>query len=167
MEKDFIDLIKISIDENNNRFYRMKRISESVFQIEMGRIGATPVYMKRPMYLWDKTLQEKLKAGYVDRTKYTKIIKKSTHQPIEDPEVRKLIKDLLHYADRIIKENYTISFEEVSKEMIEEAHTILYQMSKCTNAYIFNQHLKKLFYVIPRKMSDVQPLTIHLKRFNS
>ena len=32
--------------------------------------------MKRPMYLWDKTLQEKLKAGYVDRTKYTKIIKK-------------------------------------------------------------------------------------------
>lgn len=76
MEKDFIDLIKISVDENNNRFYRMKRISESVFQIEMGRIGATPVYMKRPMYLWDKTLQEKLKVGYVDRTKYTKIIKK-------------------------------------------------------------------------------------------
>lgn len=158
MEKDFIDLIKISIDENNNRFYRMKRISESVFQIEMGRIGATPVYMKRPMHLWEKTLQEKLKAGYVDRTKYTKIIKKSTHQPIEDPEVRELIKDLLHYANRIIKENYTISIEEVSKEMIEEAHTILYQMSKCTNAYIFNQHLKKLFYVIPRKMSDVQAM---------
>lgn len=65
---------------------------------------------------------------------------------------------MLHYADRIIKENYTISFEEVSKEMIEEAHTILYQMSKCTNAYIFNQHLKKLFYVIPRKMSDVQAM---------
>lgn len=36
--------------------------------------------VQRPMYLWDKTLQEKLKAGYVDRTRYTKIIKKSTHQ---------------------------------------------------------------------------------------
>lgn len=38
------------------------------FKIEMGRIGARPVCMVRPMTLWDTTYQKKIKEGYEDST---------------------------------------------------------------------------------------------------
>lgn len=64
--KGFAYLLKLEADQNHNRYYRMVQEGDR-FKIEMGRIGARPVCMIRPMTLWDTTYQKKIKEGYEDR----------------------------------------------------------------------------------------------------
>ena len=47
--KGFAYLLKLEADQNHNRYYRMVQEGDR-FKIEMGRIGARPVCMIRPIY---------------------------------------------------------------------------------------------------------------------
>ena len=163
MAEKFAYLIKLAAEENNNRYYRMiAQPDGQVFRIEMGRIGARPVIMKRPMSLWDVTLKRKLREGYVDRTAACKveIHTESAYAAIQDEAVNKLFQDLLAYADQLIKDSYTVSYEEVSMEMLHEAQEILHEIQEDKRVEAVNLALQELFITIPRKMRDVKEMLI-------
>lgn len=154
----FAYLVKISPDTNNNRYYRMIGNGD-VFLIEMGRVGATPVTSRRPISLWNTTLQRKLAEGYQDRSDLCRIDteKKPKYHKIKDKKVRRLIETLQQYADVVLDETYSISYEDVTLAMIDEAQELIHNISvhqddleECLEMF------KKLFVVIPRKMKNVQ-----------
>lgn len=156
----FAYLVKISPNANNNRYYRMIGNGD-VFVIEMGRVGATPVTSRRPISLWNTTLQRKLAEGYQDRSDLCRIAteKKPKYQKIKDKKVRRLIETLQKYADVVLDETYNISYEDVTPAMIDEAQELIHNISvhqddleECLE--MFN----KLFVVIPRKMKNVQDM---------
>lgn len=154
-------LVKINCDNNNNRFYRM--IADgSVFRIEMGRIGATPVLMKRPISLWDVTYKQKLAEGYVDRTDYTSAEKvfddNAKYKPIPEPSVEDLINTLMQYANKALKDSYTISYSEVNERMIRDAQEAIRELGEELDVDEFNEKLLKLFQIIPRKMKTVSEM---------
>lgn len=162
---DFAYLVKISPEANNNRYYKMTR-KDSIFVIEMGRVGAAPVTMKRPMTLWSVTLQKKLKEGYVDRSFLLNVSveQKTKYGEIEDPDVRELFDTLLFYANQSLEESYTVSYQDVTSQMIEQAQDCISEIVQridetedlSTEDLAFcNKRLLQLFSVIPRKMKDV------------
>lgn len=153
---DFISLIKISPENNNNRYYRMIN-KGSYFQIETGRVGARPVINVRPIGLWQATLDAKLKEGYVDRSDCTETFKnvKTDYKPIPDKNVNALIHDLMHYANRTLETSYTVTYQETSATMIEKAQEALSNLSRQQDLEAFNLELCNFFTIIPRKMKDV------------
>lgn len=165
MSKSFVYLVKVSPQENNNRYYRMVQNGD-VFEIEMGRIGANPVKSKRPMSLWEITLSRKLSEGYEDRTDYCQIeeVKKENFKGkeyalIKDRDVRRFVKDIQKYADRTLKESYTVSFRDVSRAMISEAQDVIFDMvSHQDDLYAVQMKMQHLFVVIPRKMKNVSEM---------
>lgn len=156
---EFAYLIKISPEHNNNRYYRMVAEGDN-FRIEMGRIGASPVQMKRPMYLWDETYQKKLQEGYTDRTSYTFVEKttNSKYRDIPEPSVKELIDSLMHYANRMLDESYTISYQDVNEKMLEDAQELIFQLGQTIDVRKFNDLLFSLFRIIPRKMKSVSEM---------
>lgn len=156
----FAYLVKISPDSNNNRYYRMIAQGDA-FLIEMGRIGATPVTSRRPMMLWDTTLKRKLAEGYEDRSALCRVDveKESKYGKISDRDVRTLVDTLQRYANVTLDETYSVSYQDVSQSMIDEAQELIYQISEHQNDLdICRENFKKLFVVIPRKMKDVQEM---------
>ena len=156
---EFAYLIKISPEHNNNRYYRMVAEGDN-FRIEMGRIGASPVRMKRPMYLWNETYQKKLQEGYTDRTSYTSVEKttNSKYRDIPEPFVKELIDSLMHYANRMLDESYTISYQDVNEKMLEDAQELIFQLGQTIDVRKFNDLLFSLFRIIPRKMKSVSEM---------
>ena len=90
--KGFAYLLKLEADQNHNRYYRMVQEGDR-FKIEMGRIGARPVCMIRPMTLWDTTYQKKIKEGYEDRSEFcdVSVEKNQNYKPIPESVVAELM----------------------------------------------------------------------------
>ena len=156
----FAYLVKISPDSNNNRYYRMIAQGDA-FLIEKGRIGATPVTSRRTMMLWYTTLKRKLAEGYEDRSALCRVDveKESKYGKISDRDVRTLVDTLQRYANVMLDETYSVSYQDVSQSMIDEAQELIYQISEHQNDLdICRESFKKLFVVIPRKMKDVQEM---------
>lgn len=84
-------LMKLSADNNNNRYYKMIQ-NKDIIEIEYGRVGAKPMKMKRPMQLWNETYDKHIKDGYVDRTDLLSIKEIGEYKTIEDPYSRQLMK---------------------------------------------------------------------------
>ena len=153
----FAYLLKLETDSNHNRYYRMIAQPDGTFQIEMGRVGAQPVKLKRPLELWDDTLSRKLKEGYIDRSEACQVTVRDIRKyaPIQEPAVKELFDSLMRYADIAIKDSYTVTWSEVSQEMIDHAQDILSGISG-KSVDLINKELEKLFIAIPRRMKDVR-----------
>nr|WP_303181812.1 hypothetical protein [Lachnoclostridium phocaeense] len=152
-------LVKVMPDHNQNRYYKMIQQGD-YFKIEMGRVGARPVTLKRPMALWDTTFHKKLSEGYVDRAKYCDTAYRNEMQErisaIQDQDTRRLWKDLVLYANMLLVSEYTVHYTEVSRQMVETAQSLIDRMLAENNIDRFNGLLMELFQVIPRKMHNVQ-----------
>lgn len=146
--------VKIDAENNNNRYYKMYQNSPKSFLVEIGRVGIQPITRPYPLSSWDTVYQKKLAEGYIDRTPLTQITKSGKYKEIEDPEVRELIDYLQKESSTAIKENYTVSFEEITPQMLQEADKLLEQYGN--NWQVNNKILCKLFSVIPRKMDQVK-----------
>ena len=147
--------IKIDVTENNNRYYKMYQNSPTSFLVEIGRIGVRPVTRPYPIRAWDAMYQRKLAEGYVERTQYAKaVVSGSQYREIEDAQVRELIRFLQQERSMAVKRNYTVSFEEITPQMIRDAEDLLsgYGEDPCKN----NAILCRLFAIVPRKMDRVQ-----------
>lgn len=105
--KGFAYLLKLEADQNHNRYYRMVQEGDR-FKIEMGRIGARPVCMVRPMTLWDTTYQKKIKEGYEDRSEFcdVSVEKNQNYKPIPDFVVAELMEYLQKEANQILEARY-------------------------------------------------------------
>ncbi len=158
--KGFAYLLKLEADQNHNRYYRMVQEGDR-FKIEMGRIGARPVCMIRPMTLWDTTYQKKIKEGYEDRSEFcdVSVEKNQNYKPIPESVVAELMEYLQKEANQILEKSYTISWTDVNEHMLKDAQSLINQIGGSVEGC--NQILLKLFVVIPRKMQNVQEMLAH------
>jgi len=157
-------LLKLSVEDNNNRYYKMIQ-DGNIFNVEYGRVGATPMKSKKPMGVWKETYDKHIADGYVDRTKYLSCETKCElqYKPIADTDVADMIDFLLRSANKELKMNYSVSYVDVSEKMIEEAQDIIYKMSENPTVENINTLLPKLFVIIPRKMKNIRDCTIQSK----
>lgn len=151
--------MKLSADNNNNRYYKMIQ-NKDIIEIEYGRVGAKPMKMKRPMQLWNETYDKHIKDGYIDRTDLLSIQETGEYKTIEDPYTRQLIEFLISRSKEIINECYSVSYTEVSSKMISAAQKIINNIGLQQSMEAVNDLLKKLYVIIPRKMKNVSDYLI-------
>lgn len=173
-DKKVVKLVCIT-PENNNKFYIMTKLNNSEWEAQWGRIkgelkGDNPPGQRKvyPIKIWEKTYSEKTGKGYTDVTHlYEEILKDpSVGNNSSDPTslilnsaVRKLMIDLQKFASISVKENYSVSVENVTQRMVDEAQLILDRVSgkiiKNGNVKDINNELLELYKIIPRKMAKV------------
>ena len=162
--------------ENNNKFYRMiPDPDQQGFTVEYGRIGA-PTFQTHhyPIDDWYKKIDSKIKKGYVDQTNLIATAINATtgedgFAAIKDKNVNELIKALRRYANETIKQNYKISANAITQEMIDVAKKCIDRLNEIVNKFDkdamakkwFNDELIKLFMAIPRKMNKVDNYLLH------
>jgi hypothetical protein len=135
----------------------------------------------------DEKIQSKINKGYIDQTNLAKEAILTTgsssdgFKAIADTTVNELIKALRRYASDVIKQNYTISSNNITQDMLNKAKTILDELNKYaddfspnkwlqhistfsskTNVDVFNYKLEELFRTIPRKMNKVSNFILPL-----
>lgn len=156
--------------DNHNKFWRVvpDQDGSDGWTAEWGRIGAQNIQSKK-YYGEDtywKKVDSKLKKGYVDQTDIMKVALTSAgkdgFKAIADKDVNSLIKALRKYANDTIKQNYTISQDAVTQEMLDRAKGLISDLDdavdnigKTQTSSYFNDILLKLFKTIPRKMNKV------------
>lgn len=150
---------------DHNKFYSMNPINDSVFEVEYGRVGATHMKKRYARDKWDKIYSEKIAKGYVDQTEFhivssvdTTNVKGKTYKDIAIDSIRDLVGKMLSWANMVISKNYTVSTDQVSQEAVDKAQDILDNLADkmgTMSVWEFNERLKSLFLVIPRKMAAV------------
>jgi len=155
--------------DNNNKFYHMFEQNDGNFKVVYGRIESTSIEHSYPMSDWDKKYREKTKKGYNDITHlYTEKIEADIKDAttgaqvtaIQNAMVRQLIDELQAYANKTIKENYSVTQEDVTQAQVDEAQKILDNLvghlrNQSTSTTI-NDCLLKLYRTVPRKMAHVK-----------
>ena len=153
--------------ENNNKFYNMVENTDGSISVEYGRVGSTKQTEHYPVgkKSWEGIIRSKLKKGYQDITS----LKTSSDQAnnnndifknITDTKVISLMKYLMECSKNIVKTNYLVTTDDVTKKQLEEAQklideTIQYlQVVKSVSS--LNAILTKLYTVLPRKMKNVK-----------
>lgn len=152
-------LVFVSPDNNHNKFYRMIPNVPDItrFTAEYGRVGAAGMKKVYPISSFDKIYNEKIQKGYIDQSALhqTQVMVKSAYVPTLQPSVDWLINTLLNAANRAFKTEYTISADEITDRMIDEAQAMLLKLQNCTSVSTFNTILVNMFRTIPRRMRNV------------
>lgn len=160
-------LIMVNPDKNNNKFYRMVDLGNHAWGAFYGRVGekqGESVYSDHvtkpyeyPDYMYAIKYQEKILKGYKDKTECHKTGSVKTHKAVEfssisEPMVAELIHRLMQFAKRTIEQNYTVTSEDVTMQMIREAKKELDALRTVKTLKCFNSHLLELMHIIPRRM---------------
>ena len=158
MNLNYCHLRKVEADAEHNMEYIMEQKDSRVFTVRYGRYGSTLLERKYPIKRWDSLVEEKLRNGYTDITvlKNVSVVSVSEYKRIEDSFVHKLVSKLMAYANEFIKENYEISYAEVTDKMVNNAQILINQLSEAKSITDFNKILEKIFVLIPRKMKVVK-----------
>ena len=173
--KRVVYLVCVTAD-NNNKYYRMFEQADNTFIAQYGRIKGTEVTHSYPMSKWDSVYGNKTSAkkGYEDVTHLFKesidannadVNKdgdtKVSQAEIQNRAVKSLFDQLMAYAKKTVAKNYTVTQEDVTQSMVDEAQKIIDTLSKmmigknATTEEINNNPLK-LYKIIPRRMSNVR-----------
>jgi len=143
--------------------------SDGTFKVVYGRIESTAVEHSYPVSDWDKKYREKTKKGYEDITHlYTEDIAEAIDTAsgptqvaaIQNSMVKQLIDELQAFANKTIKENYTVSQEDVTQAQVDEAQKVIDRLVEKLRdngtAIELNEDLLKLFRTVPRRMKNVK-----------
>lgn len=157
MKKGFAYLVRMDVATNRNAYIKMIADND-IFTIEQGRVGATPFRRKRPMSVWNDTYEKYISDGYEDKTDLinVNISSDSDYDEIDSQTVRMFIDTLMKAADRMLEAKYSVTYEDVTGQMIDQAQDIIYKMSRDPSLANVNALLPELFKVIPRKMKIVE-----------
>ena len=132
-----------------------------------------------PMYQWDSIYRQKLGKGYKDTTEFRKTLVQDVKQnsdddlyaPIPNKNIAEIVNRLQILAKEVVKANYNISTEFVTKEMVDEAQRYLNIAMSCLNnndVNGFDDAIEYVFSIIPRKMDRVDNyLAIYPKNMQS
>lgn len=161
-------LILVDAEKNKNEYYKMSDIGGGEWSATYGRVGEKQgrsrttrnvvVPKNYPDYMFGIKLMEKLSKGYRDKSVchgLTVLRKKNPDtlvSGIEDKQVAELIEKLMAYAQNVIAQNYTVSFTDVTPEMIKQASAEIDRMRTSQSLSEFNKHLLSLMHIIPRKI---------------
>lgn len=153
-------LVMVTGESNHNKYYKQIPHGDS-WTAEYGRVGSSAQRREYPMSQWDKKYNEKIRKGYIDQTDLMEDLiqvkgpSSSQYKEIENKAIAEIVDHLQKMAKQTISDNYTISSNKVTQAMIDEAQSILINLTTIQNIEVFNQQLLKLFTAIPRKMSSV------------
>lgn len=145
---------------NNNKFYDMKEEGDT-FVVTYGRIGSSSVTATYPMSDWNKKYREKIRKGYVDMTDMVKTAvpqdeEKDGYKPIEDAVIAEVFRYLQRCSRQVIRENYMVSSDAVTMEMVNAAQDKLNALAHSSDFRVFNEQLLELFTILPRQMTNVR-----------
>lgn len=169
----YAKLIHVSVDNgstgNSNKVYIMEEMSDGRIKCEYGRVGKSLVTEYKDSSKWDSVLKQKLSKtkGYTDVTDLLAepIIDESKPldnkvENIKDDIVKKLIDDLMSFANKSIQRNYKVTQEAVSEQQVRAAQEIITNISGLIQIGVdikhINDMLLKLYTVIPRRMDNVK-----------
>jgi len=149
--------------ENNNKFYDMTENPDGSITAVWGRVDVTSTTTHYPVgkKKWETLINSKIKKGYVDMTEMRAVeVAKSDFAVIGTPAVSAIVKELQSYANRSVQQNYTISSEAVTPQMVVAAQAVMDELVPLLvvgkDAKPINDKLIELYRVIPRKMKKVQ-----------
>lgn len=163
-------LIKIDPVNNHNVQFIMEETPDGRLIFSKGRVGATPVTGSYKISVWDKLYEKMLRQGFVDKTnEYDMSSNKASPEPEEDnigsddPDVVRFVKKILSFAQKKVKETYSITMNLVTSQMLSDASDVILKMDELAKAVgdeidlvaEFREIQMRLFYIIPRKMQDV------------
>jgi poly [ADP-ribose] polymerase len=172
----YAKLIHVSVDngktDNSNKVYIMEELSDGRIKCEYGRVGKQLVTEFKPSHKWDSVLKQKLSKtkGYTDVTDLLvtkeEIIddnaapKDNKVDAIKDALVKKLIEELMAFANKSIQKNYKVTQEAVSEQQVNAAQDVISQISGLVKIGVDIKHvndlLLKLYTIIPRRMDNVK-----------
>jgi len=165
---DKVKLIMVT-GYNNNKYYNMEQLGNNEFCVTYGRVDKTAVSRTYPMRMWDTKYREKIKKGYRDVTHLARVAEEIADKvdkvgDVKDPRIAKLFQRLQALAAGSIRRNYTISSDDVTTTMVEEAQGIVDELSIVLSensdlrgsTYDINDMLLDLYHVIPRLMDNVK-----------
>jgi poly [ADP-ribose] polymerase len=168
----YAKLVHVSVDngqtDNSNKVYIMEELSDGTIKCQYGRVGRSLVVEVKPVSKWDSVLKQKLSKtkGYTDVTELsaepvvgtTPVDNKVDN--IKDLSVRKLVHELMGFANKSIQQNYKVSQEAVSEQQVNSAQEvitmIISKLAIDVEIKDVNDLLLKLFTIIPRKMDNVR-----------
>ena len=146
-------------DANNNKFYDMTENPDGSITAIWGRVDVTSTTTHYPVgkKKWETLIKSKLKKGYADVTELRAVeTTKSDFAVIGMPAVSAIVKELQIYANKSVLQNYTISSEAVTPQMVVAAQAVMDNLvpmlSLGKGTKVVNDQLLELYKVIPRKM---------------
>jgi poly [ADP-ribose] polymerase len=169
----YAKLIHVSVDNgmtsNSNKVYIMEELSDGRIKCEYGRVGKSLVTEYKPSSKWDSVLKQKLSKtkGYTDVTDLLAEPVVDEAKPtnnkvdnIKDEIVRKLVDELMSFANKSIQRNYKVTQEAVSEQQVNAAQEIISNISGLVKIGVDIKHvndmLLKLYTIIPRRMDNVK-----------
>lgn len=169
----YAKLVHVSVDngltDNSNKVYIMEELSDGRIKCEYGRVGKNMSIVFKSSREWDKILREKTsdKKGYTDVTELLAEPVVDNSKPlnnkvdtIKDDIVRKLVDELMSFANKSIQRNYKVTQEAVSEQQVSAAQEVINAISALLILGIDKKHvndmLLKLYTIIPRRMDNVR-----------
>jgi poly [ADP-ribose] polymerase len=169
----YAKLIHVSVDngmtDNSNKVYIMEELSDGRIKCEYGRVGKNMVTVYKNGYEWDKIIREKTssKKGYTDVTDLLAEPVVDDSKPvnnkvdsIKDAIVRKLVDELMAFANKSIQRNYKVTQDAVSEQQVKAAQEVINSISGLLVLGVDKKHvndmLLKLYTIIPRRMDNVK-----------
>jgi poly [ADP-ribose] polymerase len=171
----YAKLIHVSVDngktDNSNKVYIMEELLDGRIKCEYGRVGKNMSVVFKNKHEWDKILREKTsdKKAYTDVTEILAepVVDKSNGSSsnnsvdaIKDAMVKKLVQDLMAYANKSIQKNYKVTQDAVSEQQVDAAQEALSKVSSLIkvggDVKEINNELLRLYTIIPRKMDNVK-----------
>lgn len=169
----YAKLIHVSVDngmtDNSNKVYIMEELSDGRIKCEYGRVGKNMTTVYKSSREWDKIVREKTsnKKGYTDVTDLLAEPVVDDSKPvnnkvdsIKDDIVRKLVDELMSFANKSIQRNYKVTQEAVSEQQVNAAQEVINAISSLLVLGVDKKHvndmLLKLYTIIPRRMDNVK-----------
>ena len=169
----YAKLIHVSVDngmtDNSNKVYIMEELSDGRIKCEYGRVGKNMTTVYKSSHEWEKIVREKTsnKKGYTDVTDLLAEPVVDDSKPvnnkvdsIKDDIVRKLVDELMSFANKSIQRNYKVTQEAVSEQQVNAAQEVINAISSLLVLGVDKKHvndmLLKLYTIIPRRMDNVK-----------
>jgi poly [ADP-ribose] polymerase len=175
----YAKLVHVSIDngttDNSNKVYIMEELSDGTIKCEYGRVGRSLTTEMKPSSKWDSVLKQKLSKtkGYTDVTEFlaepvvdtTSSSTSAKTEEIKNSVVKRLIDQLMNFANKAIQRNYKVTQEAVSEQQVNAAQEVIDIISAKLVLNVekkeINDLLLKLYTIIPRRMDNVRDYLIN------
>ncbi len=89
--------------KGHSKFYKMTEISETMFEVEYGKIGSVGIKVRYPIGMWNKKYNEKMGNGY-EKVSSRKIPKKVATDHVVEKQIKQIVDLIKNYkGDRVPK----------------------------------------------------------------
>ena len=152
-------LVRVDPQGNKNAECRMIQETPDRFRVEYGRIGAALLPRRYSNASWDAVYRSHIEKGYKDVTKLYLNTDANENTCFGSALVTALVEEMMSWANAEIEKNYAYGADFcVTSNAVEKSQEILNRLSAMNGEKSlpeFNDGLRDLFTIIPRKMTNV------------